>query len=314
MSSAPATPPAAAAPATRIALWWYTLRPRTLPAVLGPILLGWALVPSGGFSLWTASLCLLCALSLQVAVNLANDYFDGRSGVDQADRLGPARALQSGWVSAKALRHALGIALGVALLSGSVLVWNGHWLLWLLGAAALAATLGYSGGRRPYANRALGEVVVWLFFGPIAVLGVLLAHQSPISQAAVVASVLMGLPVAAILVVNNVRDRYTDARAGKYTLAVYLDRPGMDRLYGLLLLCPLVLSLPLGLPDRSPAPPPSVHPYWLSWGLLLLLSLVLIRRFHAAEGRALNPLLGHTALFSLGFAAWLAVRHLFWFA
>lgn len=280
-------------------IWWHTIRPRTLPAAVGPVVLAQMLVVEGHFSWLTAVLCVFCALALQIAVNLANDLFDGLSGVDQADRLGPTRALQSGLLSADQLRIGLGLALGSAMAAGLWLIIFGHWILWLLGGLAILAVLGYSGGRRPYANRALGEVAVWVFFGPVAVLGSLLAHQSPILPEAVVASVLVGLPVAAILVVNNLRDRHGDARAGKHTLAVRMG-PGKTRaMFAGLLVIPVAVALPLGQPGWT----------WLPWSGLLLLAVILSQQATARDGVALNPLLGRTAMFSLLFAFWLALRY-----
>jgi len=280
-------------------IWWQTVRPRTLPAAVGPVLLGQTLVVEGHFSWVTAILCVACALALQIAVNLANDLFDGLSGVDQPDRLGPTRALQAGLLSASQLHLGLALALGTAIATGLWLVIFGHWILWVLGALSVLAVLGYSGGRRPYANQALGEVAVWFFFGPVAVLGSLLAHQSPIGPEAVMASVLVGLPVAAILVVNNLRDRHGDARAGKYTLAVRVGAGNTRWLFAGLLLTPLVLALPLGQPAWT----------WLPWIALLVLAVILSRQAATRDGLNLNPLLGRTAMFSLLFALWLALRY-----
>jgi 1,4-dihydroxy-2-naphthoate polyprenyltransferase len=280
-------------------IWWQTIRPRTLPAAVGPILLGQVLVVEGYFSWVTAVLSVLCALALQIAVNLANDLFDGLSGVDQPDRLGPTRALQSGLLSAAQLRAGLALALGTAIASGLWLIIFGHWILWLLGGLAVLAVLGYSGGRRPYANQALGEVAVWFFFGPVAVLGSLLAQRSPIGAEAVVASMLVGLPVAAILVVNNLRDRHGDERAGKHTLAVRMGAGSTRWMFSALLLAPVLLTLPLTLPGWA----------WFPWIALLLLAATLGRQAAIRDGLALNPLLGWTAMFSLLYALWLALRH-----
>ena len=285
---------------SRIRVWWQTLRPRTLPAAVGPVLLGQVMVAPGYFSWLTAVLCVVCALALQLAVNLANDLFDGLSGVDQADRLGPTRALQAGLLSASELRVGLVLTLGAAVAAGLWLIAFGHWLLWILGPLAVLAVLGYSGGRRPYANLALGELAVWFFFGPVAVLGSLLAHRSPIGYEAVFASALVGLPVAAILVVNNLRDRHTDRRAGKLTLAVRLGARRTRVLFAALLLGPLLLSLPVGLPAWA----------WIAWTSVTLAGLVLVLQLRFRDGTALNPLLGRTALFSLLFALWLALRFL----
>ncbi len=282
----------------KTAIWWQTLRPKTLPAALGPVLLGQAMVSPGHFTWSTAILCLLCALSLQLAVNLANDLFDGLAGVDQPDRLGPTRALQAGWLGAGELRLGLAVTLGVAVATGLWLVLFGHWLLWGLGGLALLGVLGYSGGRRPYANLGLGEVAVWCFFGPVAVLGSLLAQQSPITREAVAASVLVGMPVAAILIVNNLRDRHTDARAGKATLAVRMGPGPTRRLFALLSAGPWVASLPLGLPSWA----------WALWGMLGLWVAGLLVELWRRDGAALNGLLGPTAMYSLAAALWLGLR------
>lgn len=282
----------------KMAIWVRTLRPRTLPAAVGPIVLGQALVAPGHFSWLTATLCLVCALALQLAVNLANDLFDGLKGVDQHDRLGPTRALQAGLLNAGELRSGLVLMLGIAMVTGLWLVIFGHWLLWVLGGLALLGVLGYSGGRRPYANLGLGEVAVWLFFGPVAVLGSLLAQQSPLHGGAILAASLVGLPVAAILVVNNLRDRYTDARAGKLTLAVRLGPRANRWLFSLLTLGPWLVSPPL-------APTPWL---WMVWGCVGLAALGLNVALWRRDGSTLNPVLGQTALYSLGVAVWLGLR------
>ncbi|CAM3400127.1 1,4-dihydroxy-2-naphthoate octaprenyltransferase [Halomonas lysinitropha] len=287
-----------AAVSHKVTLWVQTLRPRTLPAAVGPVLLGQALVVPGHFSWLTAVLCLLCANALQLAVNLANDLFDGLSGVDQPDRLGPTRALQAGWLSAAELRAGLAVTLGVAVVTGLWLVLFGHWLLWLLGGLAVLGVLGYSGGRRPYANRGLGEAAVWFFFGPVAVLGSLLAQHSPITLEAVAAGILVGMPVAAILVVNNLRDRHTDARAGKLTLAVRWGKVSTRRLFALLTLGPLAVTTPASLPGWA----------WVTWGVTGLAALGLVREIRRRDGAALNALLGLTAFYSLALALWLWLR------
>ncbi|MFO8045451.1 MAG: 1,4-dihydroxy-2-naphthoate octaprenyltransferase [Halomonas sp.] len=287
-----------AAAGHKVMIWGQALRPRTLPAAVGPVLLGQALVVPDDFAWSTALLCLLCALTLQLAVNLANDLFDGLSGVDQPDRLGPVRALQAGWLSASELSAGLAVTLGLAVATGLLLALFGHWLLWGLGGLALLGVLGYSGGRRPYANRGLGEAAVWFFFGPMAVLGGLLAQQSPITLEAVAAGVLVGMPVAAILVVNNLRDRHTDARAGKITLAVRMGPGATRRLFALLTGGPLAITLPLGMPAWA----------WGAWGITGLAALGLVREMQRRDGAALNALLGMTALYSLAMALWLGLR------
>jgi 1,4-dihydroxy-2-naphthoate polyprenyltransferase len=145
-------------------------RPRTLPAAVTPVVVGTAaaLRPIGEIDLGRAALALVVALALQVAVNYANDLFDGVRGVDTPERTGPRRAVASGLISPTAMRAATAAALGVAAAAGLALAWLVGWELLLVGALAILATLGYSGGRRPYASRGLGEVSVFVFFGVVA--------------------------------------------------------------------------------------------------------------------------------------------------
>ena len=145
-----------------VTAWWLALRPRTLPAVMAPVLTGqWLAAQQGGFDGSLALLILLCALSLQLAVNLANDVFDFRSGVDRGERLGPARAAQQGWLSERQLFLGVGVALLAAALSGIWLVVVGGWWFLLLGVLSIVAALAYSGGPFPLASNGLGELTVF---------------------------------------------------------------------------------------------------------------------------------------------------------
>ena len=154
-------------------VWVEAARPRTLPAAVVPVAVGTAAAVAVGATVaWDrAALALVVALALQVAVNYANDLFDGLAGIDTPDRLGPRRVVAAGLVAPAAMRRALAVALVVAAVAGAALaLLVDPWLL-LVGAAAIAAALGYSGGRRPYASRGLGEVVVFVFFGVVATVG-----------------------------------------------------------------------------------------------------------------------------------------------
>ena len=136
------------------------------------------------------------------------------------------------------------------------------------------------------------KLKVWFFFGPVAVLGGMLAQHAPISWLAAQAAALAGLPVAAILVVNNLRDRHTDARAGKYTLAVRLGHKNVLLLYAGLTLLPL---LPLLSGDHRLID-------WLYWSALLIAGLLLNSLMRQRDGAALNPLLGMTTLYAFLYA------------
>jgi 1,4-dihydroxy-2-naphthoate polyprenyltransferase len=206
--------------------WLAGARPRTLPAALAPVLVGTgAAAALDGFRLVPALLALLVALALQVAVNYANDYSDGRRGTD-ADRVGPMRLVGSGAAAPRQVLVAALLAFAVAAAAGLALAALSSWWLVAVGAVCIAAAWTYTGGPLPYGYRALGEVFVFVFFGLVAVVGTTFAQTRTLPGLAFAVAVPVGLLIVAILVVNNLRDLAGDAQVGKRTLAVLLgDRP-----------------------------------------------------------------------------------------
>jgi 1,4-dihydroxy-2-naphthoate polyprenyltransferase len=208
-------------------------RPRTLPAAVAPVLVGTAAATRPLAELvWTrAALALVVALSLQVAVNYANDLFDGLRGVDTEARVGPRRAVATGLVTPRRMRDAMIAALAVAAVAGLVLAWVVAWELLLVGVLAILAALGYSGGPRPYASAGLGEVFVFVFFGLVATVGSAYVQDEAVTLVAGLAGIAMGCFATALLVVNNLRDIPSDEAVGKVTLAVRLGEGGTRTLY-----------------------------------------------------------------------------------
>ncbi len=130
-----------------MSVWLEAARPKTLPAAVAPVLVGTAVAST--FVAWRFVAALVVSLALQVAVNYANDYFDGIAGIDTAGRVGPRRAVAAGLVPPAAMKRATAVALGVAGLAGLGLAAAAGWELLLVGAAAMLAALGYSGGTGP---------------------------------------------------------------------------------------------------------------------------------------------------------------------
>ncbi|MDT8340921.1 MAG: 1,4-dihydroxy-2-naphthoate polyprenyltransferase [Longimicrobiales bacterium] len=215
--------------------WILAARPRTLPAAAAPVLVGTALAwRLGGFSLLPALAALAGALSIQVATNLGNDYFDYRHGADTEARVGPVRVTQAGLLSPAAVRRGMALALLAALLVGVYLIQvAGPPILWI-GLASLVCAVAYTGGPFPLAYRGLGDVFVFVFFGLVAVAGTVYVQTLVFSWEALWAGAGVGSVSTALLVVNNLRDVETDAAAGKRTLAVRLGVPGTRVQYTLL--------------------------------------------------------------------------------
>ena len=204
------------------AQWLEGARPRTLPAAVAPVLVGsGAAAALDGFRPAPAVLALVVALALQVAVNYANDYSDGRRGTD-ADRVGPMRLVGSGAASPRQVLIAAGLAFGVAAVAGIGLAALSSWWLVAVGAVCILAAWTYTGGPVPYGYRALGEVFVFVFFGLVAVVGTTFAQTRSLDGLAFAAAVPIGLLIVALLVVNNLRDVHGDAAVGKRTLAVLM--------------------------------------------------------------------------------------------
>lgn len=214
-------------------IWLMAARPRTLPAAIGPVLVGSAAAwdASDGLRWGAFAAALVGAVFIQIGTNLANDYSDARRGADSADRLGPVRVTSAGLVTPRRVLHATWVAFAVAVAAGIYLATVAGPEILAVGAASIAAGVLYTGGPRPYGYAGMGEAFVFLFFGLVAVNGSYYVQLERLDWLPLVLSVPVGLLSAAILVVNNVRDLETDARAGKRTLAVILGRERARALY-----------------------------------------------------------------------------------
>jgi 1,4-dihydroxy-2-naphthoate octaprenyltransferase len=280
--------------------WILAARTKTLPAAVAPVLVGTACAyQAGGLRLIPALAALAVALWVQIGTNFANDVFDFEKGADTGRRLGPTRAVQAGLLSPTQMRRGMFVAFTLALLFGLYLCWvAGPWLL-LVGLASIASGFAYTGGPFPLAYNGLGDLFVLIFFGFVAVCGTAYVQAGAIPASAWWASLAVGALATAILVVNNLRDRSTDADAGKHTLAVRFGAPFTRGEYALLLaiafLVPAGLYLEAGLS------------LWVLLPLLTApLALRLLGRIRASEGAALNPHLAGTARLLLLFSALLA--------
>jgi 1,4-dihydroxy-2-naphthoate octaprenyltransferase len=221
---------------TRGRAWLLATRPKTLPAALSPVIVGAAAAAGDGvFAALPALAALAGALLLQIGVNLANDYFDFHSGIDTAERKGPLRVTQSGLIPPGQVRLAMAAALAAAALVGVYLVARGGLPILAVGVASILAALAYSGGPWPLASKGVAALFVFVFFGPVAVCGTYFVQAGALTPAPAAAAIGPGLLITAILVVNNLRDIETDARAGKRTLAVRLGARGALAEYVLLL-------------------------------------------------------------------------------
>lgn len=237
-------PPVEERPAT-LGTWIAAARPQTLALAIGPVALGTgaaALLMNVWWDHWVrALLCLAVAGLLQIGVNYANDYSDGIRGTD-AHRVGPARLVGSGRARPRQVLTVALVFFGLAAVAGlTLVVLTQHWWLLAVGAVAIAAAWFYTGGKRPYGYAALGEVAVFLFFGIVAVAGTTFVQVDTVNIESWIGGVAAGLFAAAVLHVNNLRDREQDRLAGKRTVAVLIGNVGSRILFGVLVLLPFGL-------------------------------------------------------------------------
>ena len=278
--------------------WAIASRPHTLTIAVNPVLVGSAMAwaETGRVDLLWMLLAMLGALLLQLGTNLDNDVSDFERGTDSAGRIGLPRATALGLLTARAVRRASRGCFVLSSAIGLALVARGGWPILLAGLLSAAAAMAYSGGPRPISYTPFGDLVVFVFFGLVAVGGSFYLQTFALTAGVVVAATMVGFPAAAVLVVNNYRDLEPDARVGKRTLAVCLGRAFTRWEYSLLMLVPFALLLPLALLTRPRAA--------LLLPLAALpLALSLVRRFwREAPGPAFNLLLARTARFQVLFA------------
>jgi len=286
---------------TPMQIWMSASRPKTLPAAAAPVVAASALAWHDGLFHWGPALaCLLTALLLQIAANLANDLFDFQRGTDTPDRLGPLRVTQAGLLTSGQVKTGLAVCFTLSALLGLYVAYISSWHILLIGALAIIAALAYSGGPLPYGYYGLGELGVFLFFGLAAVCGTYYGQTVTLTPAVFLIAAAMGFISTAILVVNNLRDIETDKAGGKMTLSVLFGRTFTKweycSLIGLGYFIPVVLWL-TGL----------LNP----WICLTFLSMPFAFRaclnVTRMTGRALNAVLAETGRLELIYAIFMSL-------
>jgi 1,4-dihydroxy-2-naphthoate octaprenyltransferase len=258
-------------------LWVEGARLRTLPLAVAPIIAAsGAAYAMQAFNLPKTLLALAVALFLQIGVNYANDYSDGIRGTD-SNRVGPLRLTASGSFKPRTVKLVAFGFFGLGALAGLILILiTGLWWLIAVGAVAVLAAWFYTGGKRPYGYAGLGELVVFLFFGLVAVIGTDYVQAPALFKLpetwwmVLPVAIGLGLYASAVLMINNIRDIETDRPVGKNTLAVRLGKPLAKVLYLVMIWAPLAIG---GVYLKINLLPAFIFPFALA---LLLLPLTLI--------------------------------------
>jgi 1,4-dihydroxy-2-naphthoate polyprenyltransferase len=285
---------------TRARAWLAAIRPRTLSAAVVPVAVGTSAAARDGHARPAVALiALVTAVLLQAGTNLVNDWGDARRGADGPDRLGPPRAVLAGWLTPDDVLRGAALAFAVASLLGICLIIRGGWPIAAIGLGGLLAAVAYTAGPFPLAYHALGEVFVFLFFGPLAIGGTELVQAGHVTGTALLSSIPVGCLATAILLVNNVRDVDGDRRAAKRTLVVRLGRPAGRVLYACMLGVAFCITPALALAFQAPA-----TIFALCAAPLAITPLRAV--FQRVDGPGLNAALAATARLHLAFGLLLA--------
>lgn len=275
---------------SRTRAWILATRPRTLTAGAAPVVAGTGFAAADGvFAQLPALAALVGALLIQVATNLANDYYDFVKGGDTGERVGPVRVTQAGILPPGAVFRGMVLTLVLAFLTGVYLVWVGGWPVAAIGLVSMLMGVCYTGGPYPLSYNGLGDVFVFVFFGLVATATTYYVQAGFWSPDAILAGAGLGAMSTAMLVVNNLRDRETDGAAGKRTLAVrFGDRFTVAQYF-------TCLAGAVAVPAAGVA--------FMEWSPLTLLALggllpcvpAARRVLDFTDRRALNPALAQTA-------------------
>jgi len=279
--------------------WLLAARLRTLPLSISGILMGTGMALRDNFFNWTIFiLALITTLGFQILSNFANDYGDGIKGTDNEDRIGPARALQSGLLSPADLKRGMWFMALFTLIVAICLIYtafgSAHFVLSLifffLGLAAIGAAIKYTVGKSAYGYRGLGDVFVFIFFGLVGVLGSYFLYAQKLTLLHFLPAVSIGLLSVAVLHLNNMRDRLTDQKVGKRTLAVILGATKSKQYhYGLLMVALLAWVSYLQLTQAKGI-------YYMSLLIFIPLVIHIKKVIRTKEPAALDPELKKVAL------------------
>ena len=236
----------------RTQIWLKAFRLRTLPLAVSATALGSLLAFAENRFKWGVFIFgTLTTLLLQILSNLANDYGDARKGTDNENRLGPLRVTQSGLVTLRQIQWMIALFVLLSLVSGSLLIWFGlqggngllYALFFLMGVSAIYAAIKYTIGKRPYGYVGFGDIMVFIYFGILGVVGTYYLHTQSFHITILLPASSVGLFSAGVLNLNNLRDHDNDALNGKHTLVVRMGVPWAKIYHVILLFTALVLAV-----------------------------------------------------------------------
>ena len=275
-------------------VWLNAVRPHSLLASVAPVMVGTAMAYGDGFlHLPSAIAALVVAVFVQIGTNLANDYFDFKSGVDRPGHGRPRSAILSGALTSSEVKVGVVLAFAVAAVAANTLVIRAGTPALVIAVLAILSGLLYTAGRWSLSRLGLGDLFVLVFFGPVAVAGTYFVQSFEYNGAVILSGFMTGFWSVAILVVNNLRDITTDANAGRRTLAVRFGKAftRMEYLFCILAAAAIPVKVHHMTGERG---------WMLASSLTVFLSIPLVHDvFTSDDPKVLNRALALTALLLL---------------
>ncbi len=226
--------------------WLKAIRPKTLTASLAPIIVGASFaLAAGHFNGRILTMILIATLSIQIATNLVNDYFDYLKGIDDHMRVGSTKVLVEGVVSVHAMRKAIMMVFTVSILSSTYLILKGGWPIALVALSSMVFAVIYTAGPFPLGHIGLADPIEFIYFGPVAVSGTYYLLTHSLAPYVVVGGLIPGFLSLAILAVDNLRDYDTDGAKGKKTLCVRFGKSFAQIEYYICILCGMLTPIAL---------------------------------------------------------------------
>ncbi|MBE0393302.1 1,4-dihydroxy-2-naphthoate octaprenyltransferase [Flavobacterium sp. 7E] len=303
--------------------WIEAARLRTLPLSVSGIIVGSIyalahptdniLTPTDVFNWKIFGFAILTTLGLQILSNFANDYGDGVKGTDNADRVGPMRAIQSGVITPAAMKRAIIITSLLTLVSAILLIFyafadtNLYYSLFylVLGIVAIASAIRYTVGNSAYGYKGFGDLFVFVFFGLVSTLGVNFLYSQELDFKLFLPATAIGLLSVGVLNLNNMRDEASDKAAGKNTVVVKMGGKNAKKYHYFLVITAMVLVVVFAI----------ISDFQFDQYLFLLayipLTKHLINVYKNQEPKALDPELKKLALSTFALSILLALSMIY---
>ncbi len=209
----------------KIKIWFQAIRPFTISAAVVPVFVGSALAfYHNTLNILHASLILIACILVQIGTNLVDEYSDHNRDEDGNKLMAPHKVIALGLLTPREVKHGAAVCFGIAMVLGLYFIAISGWQILIICLASVLAAYFYAAGPKPLGNIGLGQPLVFIFMGPLIVLGTYFVLTHTFTREAFLISLPVGCTVTAILAANDIRDLEEDRANGKQTIVTACGR------------------------------------------------------------------------------------------